>query len=60
LTPEYLVYLNDKMVSLDEIQGQIIKNITITVEKVRNPVTITGKLLLGGGYRAIAIAKNML
>jgi hypothetical protein len=54
LTSEHLVYLDDKMVqagnlnSGDMIQGKIITNITKTVESVRNPVTITGKLLLGG------------
>ena len=54
LTSEHLVYLDDKMICADSlnigdlIQGKIIKNITNTVESVRNPVTISGKLLLGG------------
>ena len=54
LTSEHLVYLDDKMVCAgslntgDIIRGEIIKNITKTVESVRNPVTISGKLLLGG------------
>ena len=31
----------------DEIQSQTIKNITKTVKSIRNPMTISGKLLLG-------------
>ena len=54
LTSKHLVYLDNQMVQAgslnigDIIQGKLIKNITKTVEKVRNPVTTSGKLLLGG------------
>ena len=54
LTSKHLVYLDNQMVQAgslnigDIIQGKLIKNITKTVEKVRNPVTKSGKLLLGG------------
>ena len=53
LTSEHLVYLGNQMICAgslntgDKIQGQTIKNITTTVESVRNPMTISGKLLLG-------------
>ena len=53
LTSEHLVYLGNQMICAgslntgDKIQDQTIKNITTTVESVRNPMTISGKLLLG-------------
>ena len=54
LTSQHLVYLDDQMIKAsslnigDIIQGKTIENITKTIEKVRNPATISGKLLLAG------------
>lgn len=52
LTPEHLIYKNNRLIKAetvkngDDIDGHIVQKIETTFEKVRNPVTISGSMML--------------